>query len=112
MHKPMSGLPASMSRYDHRGSVPHRGRPTCYLVRGPQGAATISRICVSPMRWAHMAQPTLSVQIKESVLRRLVAQAERAWPGQDTIGRDRLVRDALLRIVRYGDGKAGTRGKS
>ena len=67
-----------------------------------------ARAVPRPVRTADMGQPTLKVEIKEDVLRRLTAQAERHWPGHGDIGRDRLLRDGLKRYVRYSDGKTGT----
>ena len=104
-------LPAGSIWQRNRPSVLHRGRKSCLKVRGQQGTATQHGVCLPSEHGAYMGQPTLKVEVKENVLRRLEAQAEHSWPGQGVIGRDRLVRDALRRHVRYSDGKAGTRGK-
>lgn len=56
---------------------------------------------------AQMGMPTLKVEIKADMMRRLTAQAERLWPGSKAIGRDRLTRDAIRRYARYCSGQTG-----
>ena len=95
----------------NRLSVRPGSRKTLQCVRGQRGTAAQSGVRLPFEQVAHMEQPTLKVDIKENLLRRLEARAEQSWPGHGVIGRDRLTRDALRRYMRYCNGRDGTGNK-
>ena len=101
-----------------RTTPPKLGQPTMYI---PKRSSTdmgwrlyakqrVQRF--SPVPVVRMEMPKLTVEIKDSLIKKLADQSEQLWPGQGRRGVSRLSRDAVRRYWRYSNGTDRNRSHS